>query len=57
MNDNLMDITKLSLKVQEKLLYSLKDKLYPDSSSTLESTYEAIRESCFKDGLGCKVVY
>ncbi|MGG2027881.1 hypothetical protein AB1282_19465 [Gottfriedia sp. S16(2024)] len=57
MNDNLKDITKLSLKEQEKLLYSLKDKLYPDSSSPLESTYEAIRESCFKDGLGCKVVY
>ncbi|WP_156339593.1 hypothetical protein [Bacillus sp. FJAT-25509] len=57
MNDNLIDITKLSLKEQEKLLYSLKDKIYPDSSSPLDSTYEAIRESCFKDGLGCMVVY
>ncbi|MEH7613322.1 hypothetical protein [Gottfriedia acidiceleris] len=52
----LRDITKLFIKKQEKLLYSLIGKLNPDSSSPLESTYEAIYKSCFKDGLGCKVV-
>ncbi|MDM5239175.1 IS1595 family transposase [Bacillus cereus] len=53
MNDILRDIAKLSIKEQGKVFYSLKGKLYPDSARPLESTYEDIRESRFKDGLGC----
>ncbi|WP_179886959.1 hypothetical protein [Bacillus sp. AFS088145] len=56
MNFILRDNAKLSIKEQEILLYSLKGKFYPDLSSLLKSTYEAIRKSPFKDGLGCMVV-